>query len=89
VAQDSPAPLIFIIAGTGAGYNSQKMKVLQRAFFQAGFHVLALSSPTHGHFIVSATRHEVKFRYYQSGSPFEYDLVRFLYKKNRELEIAK
>jgi phospholipid-binding lipoprotein MlaA len=35
------------------------------------------------------TRHQIKFRYYQSGSPFEYDLVRFLYKKHRELEIAK
>ena len=55
VPQDSPAPLIFIIAGTGAGYNSQKMQVLQRTFFQAGFHVLSLSSPTHGNFIVSAS----------------------------------
>jgi ABC-type transporter lipoprotein component MlaA len=55
VPQDFPAPLIFIIAGTGAGYNSQKMQVLQRAFFQAGFHVLSLSSPTHGNFIVSAS----------------------------------
>ena len=33
-------------------------------------------------------RHQLNFRYYQSGSPFEYELVRFLYKK-RELEIAK
>jgi len=55
VPQGSSAPLIFIIAGTGAGYNSQKMQVLQRAFFQAGFHVLSLSSPTHGNFIVSAS----------------------------------
>jgi phospholipid-binding lipoprotein MlaA len=35
------------------------------------------------------TRHQLNFRYYQSGSPFEYDLVRFLYTKYRELEIAK
>lgn len=56
VPQDKPAPLIFIIAGTGAGYNSEKMQVLQRAFFQAGFHVLSLSSPTHPDFIVSASR---------------------------------
>ena len=55
VTQDGPAPLIYIIAGTGAGYNAQKMQVLQRAFFQAGFHVLSLSSPTHGNFIVSAS----------------------------------
>lgn len=35
------------------------------------------------------TRHRLDFRYYQTGSPFEYDLVRFLYLKHRRLEIAK
>lgn len=56
VSQKKPAPLIFVIAGTGAGYHSEKMQILQRAFFQVGFHVLSLSSPTHPDFIVSASR---------------------------------
>lgn len=34
-------------------------------------------------------RRNVSFRYYGSGSPFEYDLVRFLYTKKRELEIGQ
>ncbi len=34
-------------------------------------------------------RRNVSFRYYGSGSPFEYDLVRFLYTKKRELEVAQ
>ena len=34
-------------------------------------------------------RHQVAFRYYQSGSPIEYSLVRFLYTKKRELDILK
>lgn len=34
-------------------------------------------------------RRNTSFRYYGSGSPFEYDLVRFLYTKNRELEIGR
>ena len=34
-------------------------------------------------------RDRVEFRYYQTGSPFEYDLVRFLYTKKRQLDIAK
>jgi len=34
-------------------------------------------------------RHQVKFRYYETGSPFEYQLVRFVYAKKRELDIAK
>lgn len=34
------------------------------------------------------TRYTQSFRYYESGSPFEYDLVRFLYTKKREVEIG-
>ena len=35
------------------------------------------------------TRKNVPFRYYQTGSPFEYEFVRFLYLTYRELEIAR
>ena len=34
-------------------------------------------------------RQQTKFRYNQSGSPFEYDFVRYLYTQKRRLEIAK
>jgi phospholipid-binding lipoprotein MlaA len=34
-------------------------------------------------------RHQVSFRYYETGSPFEYDLIRFLYSKKRELDIRQ
>jgi phospholipid-binding lipoprotein MlaA len=41
--------------------------------------------------IVSAVdkRHREKFRYYENGTPFEYDLVRLLYTKKRELDIDR
>lgn len=35
------------------------------------------------------TRHRTAFRYYQSGSPFEYDLIRLLYLEQRKIVIAK
>ncbi len=35
------------------------------------------------------TRSNVAFRYYETGSPFEYELVRFLYLKNRQLLIEQ
>jgi phospholipid-binding lipoprotein MlaA len=35
------------------------------------------------------TRHRTKFRYFGTGSPFEYELVRLLYSTKRELDIAK
>jgi hypothetical protein len=55
VAQKGPAPLVFLIAGTGSPYNSAKNKNMTRAFYQAGFHVISLSSPTYPNFIVSAS----------------------------------
>jgi phospholipid-binding lipoprotein MlaA len=35
------------------------------------------------------TRYRTAFRYYGTGSPFEYDLVRFLLTEKRKLDIAK
>ena len=34
-------------------------------------------------------RHRTAFRYFETGSPFEYELVRFVYMKKRELDILK
>ena len=34
-------------------------------------------------------RHRESFRYYRTGSPFEYDMIRMLYTTKREMEIAK
>jgi hypothetical protein len=53
--QDHPAPLIFTIAGTGASYRDAHSVTMQKAFYQAGFHVISLSSPTHMNFIVTAS----------------------------------
>ena len=55
VYQKKKAPLIFIIAGTGARFNSPKMLNLQKAFYQAGYHVISITSPTHMHFVVNAS----------------------------------
>jgi hypothetical protein len=55
IRQKNPAPLIFLIAGTGAGFNSPKMQLMQKAFYRAGYHVISISSPTHPNFIVAAS----------------------------------
>jgi pimeloyl-ACP methyl ester carboxylesterase len=54
-AQEKSAPLIFVVAGTGASYGSAKMLYLQRLFYSEGFHVISLSSPTHPNFILTAS----------------------------------
>jgi pimeloyl-ACP methyl ester carboxylesterase len=53
--QDHPAPLIFLIAGTGAAHNGAKNFNMARAFYKAGFHVVSLSSPTYPNFVSAAS----------------------------------
>ncbi len=55
VAQRGEAPLIFIIAGTGASHKSPKVVAMQKAFYQAGLHVISIASPTHMNFIINAS----------------------------------
>lgn len=35
------------------------------------------------------TRSNIQFRYYETGSPFEYDLMRYLYTKMREIKVSE
>jgi hypothetical protein len=55
VKQNQKAPLIFLIAGTGSPYNSIKMKNFERIFYDAGFHVVSISSPVSSNFMVTAS----------------------------------
>ncbi len=55
VYQSGKAPLIFVIAGTGGSYRSFKVKSLANYFYQAGFHVVTLSSPTHPNFVAAGS----------------------------------
>ncbi len=54
--QKKASPLIFLIAGTGAAHNGGKNKEMARAFYQAGFHVVSISSPTYTNFLVAASK---------------------------------
>ncbi|MDF3846228.1 serine/threonine protein kinase [Pseudomonas citronellolis] len=53
--QDHPAPLVFIIAGTGASYLSSTPEYLKRLFYGAGYHVVQISSPTSWDFMAGAS----------------------------------
>lgn len=54
--QKGEAPLIFIIAGTGAHYASSTPEYLKKLFYGAGYHVVQLSSPTSYDFMTAASR---------------------------------
>jgi hypothetical protein len=57
--QDKKAPLVFLIAGTGSGDQASKLVTLMKAYYQAGFHVVTIPSPTHPNFVVSASHSHV------------------------------
>ncbi len=59
VCQKQKAPLVFLIAGTGASHQAPKVVAMMKALYQAGFHVVTLSSPTHPNFIISASHSHV------------------------------
>ncbi|MDT0635334.1 hypothetical protein [Spectribacter hydrogenoxidans] len=62
IAQDEPAPLMFILAGTGAGAKSAKSDVIARALYTEGYHVVTLPSPTSVGFMLGAATHPVPGR---------------------------
>lgn len=51
-----PAPLIFILSGTGSNFESGKTRFLRDVFYDAGFHIISLSSTTTDEFITSASQ---------------------------------
>lgn len=57
--QKQKAPLIFLIAGAGSGDRATKLMTMMKAFYQAGFHVMTLPSPSHANFIISASQSSV------------------------------
>lgn len=54
-AQDKPAPLAIVIAGTGSDGNTARLATLRAALYGAGYHVLTMPSPTFPGFVASAS----------------------------------
>lgn len=61
-AQSKPAPLVFVIAGTGASALSGKCVLLSKALYAIGYSVACLPSPTSVTFMLGAASHPVPGR---------------------------
>lgn len=68
----------FILDTAAGAYVPVEATVNDRVYFNPGVYFLYALN----------LRDQTSFRYYGSGSPFEYDYVRFFYVKKRELEIS-
>ena len=88
VYQKERAPLVFIIAGTGARYNSPKMEYMQKALYQAGFHVISISSPTYLDFVVNASSTMVPGNLIEDASDL-YRVMELAWKKvEKKIEVS-
>ena len=67
----------FVVDSAIASYVPPESIVTEYVYFNPAVYVLYAVD----------LRRQVNFRYHGSGSPFEYDLVRFLYTKKRELQL--
>jgi pimeloyl-ACP methyl ester carboxylesterase len=54
--QSTPAPVVYVIPGTGGDIHSENMRTLTGMLYTAGFSVVLLPSPTHPDFILNASR---------------------------------
>lgn len=86
--QKGPAPLIFIIAGTGAHYSSNTMEYLKKLFYGAGFHVAQISSPTAYDFMVGASSYATP-GYSPQDARDLYTLMQAIKKQQRNLNVTE
>ncbi|MGL5354969.1 MAG: serine/threonine protein kinase [Cetobacterium sp.] len=65
--QKGEAPLIYVLSGTGAAYNSTRTKNFQKIFYNAGYHVLTVTSVFNSNFILNASNSRVPGVLIQDG----------------------
>ena len=76
--QDRPAPLAFVVAGTGGNDTSPNVRLLERILSAAGLHVISLPSPTHPNFIRNASTTGVPGRI-RDDAPDLYRVMKLAY----------
>jgi predicted alpha/beta-fold hydrolase len=86
--QKGPAPLVFIIAGTGGSHDGRGVRQLGRAFYQAGFHYVGLTSPTHSNFIVAASESSVPGHAYEDAEDLYRVMERIWEKIGRKAKVT-
>jgi hypothetical protein len=83
VSQKKPAPLIFLFAGTGSSHESYKMRKFQAIFYNAGYHVLSISSPINSNFMVAGSSSKLPGILMKDGTDI-YNIMNVAYNKIKD-----
>ena len=86
--QPEPAELVIVIAGTGGGANTAKQRLLRRALYAAGYHVLTVPSPTTPRFLVAGSSTGVGGDLTQDASDLRRAIRQSLARLPRGMEIT-
>lgn len=86
--QYEKAPLVFLVAGTGASSKAPKLVSMARQLYKAGFHVITISSPTHPNFIINASRSHVPGDLTEDAADLYLVMEKAWKKAKREVEIS-
>jgi hypothetical protein len=87
-AQDQPAPLAIVIAGTGGDGNTAELSTLRAVLYGAGYHVLTMPSPTFPGFIVSTSSTGVAGDLEQDGEDLYAAMQRIVKHLPRKVKIT-
>jgi hypothetical protein len=87
-AQDKPAPLAIVIAGTGGDGNTSTLSTLRAVLYGAGYHVLTMPSPTFPGFIVSTSSTGVAGDLLQDGHDLYAAMQRIVAHLPRKVKIT-
>lgn len=80
VPQKQKAPLVFLLAGTGSAHNSIRMNIFQRILFDAGYHVISISSPMNSNFLINASKSQMPGVIFEDSKDI-YDVMKETYRK--------
>lgn len=88
--QKGKAPLIYVLSGTGAAYDSVRTKNFQKIFYNAGYHVLTVTSVFNSNFILNVSNSKVPGILIQDGLDLYNVMGDMLYevKSKEKLEIT-
>ncbi|MGL5797872.1 MAG: serine/threonine protein kinase [Cetobacterium sp.] len=88
--QKGEAPLIYVLSGTGSPHNSVRTKNFQKIFYNAGYHVLTVSSVFNSNFILNASNSRVPGVLIQDGLDLYNAMGDMLdkVKKDEKLEVS-
>ena len=88
VPQKEKAPLIFLLAGTGSAHNSIRMENFQRIFYDAGYHVVSISSPMNSNFVINGSTSQMPGMIFDDSQDI-YNIMKEIRKKiSKKIEVS-